>query len=62
MSDQIKASLKYLIQNLKRNNIQPIVLAADSSNTTEPVTNFLEIEEYTSEVLPDQKGIYIYRS
>lgn len=59
ISDQIKASAKLLIQNLKKNNIQPIMLTGDSGNTAESVANFLGIEEYISEVLPDQKGHYI---
>jgi len=61
MSDQIKASLKYLVQILKRNNIQRVMLTGVSSNKAESLANVLGIEEYTSEVLPDQTGIYIQK-
>jgi P-type E1-E2 ATPase len=56
ISDQIKASVKHLIQNLKRNNSKAITLSVDSGNNIESATIFLGIEECTPEVLPDQKG------
>nr|WP_269147724.1 copper-translocating P-type ATPase [Apilactobacillus ozensis] len=53
--DSIKPSSKMMIDFLKKNHIEPIMLTGDNRNAARKVANILGINQYKSELLPENK-------
>lgn len=62
IEDEIKEKSKYLIDELKKySNIKTVMLTGDNENTAFKVSKNLGIDEYYSQLLPDQKVEYMQK-
>ncbi len=59
LNDKIKENSKKEIKNLKKMGIKTILLSGDKKFTVEKIANEIEIDEYYSELLPDEKSNFI---
>ena len=59
ISDQLKASSKAAIQELKSMGIEVYMLTGDNKNSAEAVAKAVGIEHFEAEVLPEQKAAFI---
>lgn len=57
--DQIKKNAKQFIDEIKKRNITPVMLTGDSQTVAMSVAHELGIEEYQSQMVPDDKFKYI---
>lgn len=55
LGDAIKSESIQFIQNLKERNITPIMLTGDNENAAKMVADYLGIEVYYADLLPDDK-------
>ncbi|GIW22110.1 MAG: copper-translocating P-type ATPase [Candidatus Sericytochromatia bacterium] len=58
-SDTIKDDAKFVINNLKKKNIELIMITGDNKKTAEIIANELGIKNFYAEVLPQEKFNYI---
>jgi len=61
IADQIKATTKVALDELKREGIQVVMLTGDHRATAEAVARRLGITEVEAQVLPDQKSAVVQR-
>jgi Cu+-exporting ATPase len=61
LSDTIKEGAKELISNLKKKNIQTIMLTGDNARTAHKIANEVGIEVILSEQTPENKADYIQK-
>ncbi len=57
--DRLKASSKEMILTLKKMKITPVMITGDHENSAKKVAAELELNEYFSQVLPDQKAALV---
>ncbi|MBO1305083.1 copper-translocating P-type ATPase [Enterococcus sp. 669A] len=55
MGDTIKDDAKSFIADLKAKNIQPVMLTGDNKEAAKAVANYLGMDEFYGELLPDDK-------
>jgi Cu+-exporting ATPase len=56
LADTVKEDAADAIKEMKRNNIEPIMITGDNKNTAEAIAKQVEIKEFYAEVLPGQKA------
>jgi Cu+-exporting ATPase len=61
LSDTIKEGAKELVSNLKKKNIQTIMLTGDNARTAHKIANEVGIEVILSEQTPENKADYIQK-
>ena len=59
LEDQLKEESIELIKELKKLNIIPYLITGDNENTAKYIANIVGIENYYSEVLPNEKALII---
>lgn len=59
ISDQIKTTSQKAISNLRKRDISPIMLTGDNEQTAKAIATKVGIEQYRSEMLPQQKAEFI---
>ena len=59
LSDQIKEDSKYMVEALKKENIEVILLTGDKEENAKALANELGISRYKSELLPEEKRNYL---
>ncbi|MDT2822254.1 heavy metal translocating P-type ATPase [Enterococcus devriesei] len=55
MGDTLKPQAKEFIKSLRDNGIEPVMLTGDNQEAAKAVANYLDIKEFYSELLPDDK-------
>ncbi|MBU5363999.1 copper-translocating P-type ATPase [Enterococcus devriesei] len=55
MGDTLKSQAKEFIKSLRDNGIEPVMLTGDNQEAAKAVANYLDIKEFYSELLPDDK-------
>nr|WP_147570596.1 heavy metal translocating P-type ATPase [Enterococcus massiliensis] len=55
LGDQIKPEAKAFIQALKERNIEPVMLTGDNQKAAAAVANYIGLENFHAELLPDGK-------
>lgn len=59
LTDILRDTSKLAISNLKKRNIKPIMCTGDNKIATSQISKLLEIDDYKSEVKPDDKNILV---
>ncbi|MGG5371541.1 copper-translocating P-type ATPase [Enterococcus sp. AZ196] len=55
MGDTLKEQARDFIKSLRNAGIEPVMLTGDNKSAAEAVANYLDIKEFYSELLPDDK-------
>lgn len=55
MGDTLKPQAKEFIKSLRASGIEPVMLTGDNQEAAKAVANYLDIKEFYSELLPDDK-------
>lgn len=59
LTDILRDTSKLAISNLKKRNIKPIMCTGDNKIAASKISKLLEIDDYKSEVKPDDKNILV---
>ena len=59
VSDELREDAKYLVNSLKANKVEMVLLTGDKENNAKEICHELGINKYHAELLPDQKNEYL---